>query len=169
MTVQERIAEAFSRKAAALQRRPSSAKNTGTTTVRLLDGLACEVRERNWRFVADQPKALGGEGEGPDPGFFGRAALGVCLAQGYAYWFAKLNVPVRTVEVCIESDIDTRGLFGVAKDVPPGYEQIRSIVSIDSDAEKSLIMEALDKADQLSPWLYNFSTGLQVTREVTIR
>lgn len=169
MTNQKHIADAFARKAAALTRRPSAGQVTGVTKIRLLDGLACEITERDWRFVADQPRSMGGEGRGPDPGFFGRAALGICAAQGYAYWLANLNVLFRAIEVRIETDSDSRGIFNVAKDIPPGYRQIRCIVEIDSDADPPMIIKALDEADRHSPWLYNFVTGLNVTREVKFR
>lgn len=149
-----------------MARRPSAAKVTGATTIRLLSGFACEIEEGDWRFIADQPKSMGGEGQGPGPGFFGRASLGVCLAQGYANWFFRLGVPVRAMEVLIETDSDLRGFLGVSDDVPPGYQQVRCIVRIDSDADRSAVLQAMDDADRHSPWLYNFATGLNVSREV---
>lgn len=166
MTAQERIARAYSRKRAAISRRPSAAKKSGATTIKLLTGFACEVEEGDWRIIADQPKSMGGQGQGPSPGFFGRASLGVCLAQGYASSFARFGVPVRAMEVLIESDSDMRGFLAVSEDVPPGYQQIRCIVRIESDAERSAILEAMDDADRHSPWLHNFTTGLNVSREV---
>lgn len=166
MTAQERIARAYSRKRAAFTRRPSAAKKSGATTIKLLSGFACEIEEGDWCFIADQPKSMGGEGQGPGPGFFGRASLGVCLAQGYANAFAKLGVSVKAMEVLIETDSDLRGFLGVADGVPPGYQQVRCIVRIESDAERAAVLEAMDDADRHSPWLYNFATGLNVSREV---
>ena len=167
MSDQSKIREAHLRRAQILRDRPSKAKYTGTTMVRLEDGLRCEVEQKGWRIIADQPTALGGDNLGPDPGFLGRAALGVCAAQGYAIWLARHGVPHRAIEVRVEGDSDSRGFLGV-DDVTLGYQAIRLLVNIESDADEKAVTEALDAADQHSPWLDNFVRPLKVTREVTI-
>jgi hypothetical protein len=92
MSTRDRIAKAFERNAEVLRRRPQAGLGTSNTTVRLLDGLACEIESGEWRLVADQPGTTGGENRGPDPGDLGRAALGVCLAQGYVLALALAGV-----------------------------------------------------------------------------
>jgi uncharacterized OsmC-like protein len=83
---------------------------------------------------------------------FGRGALGVCLAVGYAMWAARMGVSIRSIEVEVEADYDARGFYGVA-DVVPGYVEVRYCVSVRSDASEEEITRVLDQADAHSPWL----------------
>ena len=167
MSDQAKIREAHLRQAKIMRARPSFAKSTGATIVHLEEGLRCEVEQEGWRMVADQPATLGGDGLGPGPGFFGRAALGVCAAQGYAIWLARYGVPHRSIEVRVEGDSDSRGFLAV-EDVAIGYQAVRLLVSIESDADEQAVSEALDAADKHSPWLDNFVRSIKVSREVTI-
>ncbi|NIV03707.1 MAG: OsmC family peroxiredoxin, partial [Calditrichae bacterium] len=57
----------------------------------------------------------GGNNQGPNPGIFGRAALGSCLAIGYMRWAAKLGVPISKIDIEVQTDYDARGEYGVAK------------------------------------------------------
>lgn len=169
MDEQGRIKEAWDRMVSLLRRRPGAAQGTTTTTVRLASGLRCTVEEGSWQMTADQPAEYGGSDAGPGPGFFGRASLGLCAAQGYAMALARHGVPHRGIEVRVESDMDARGCYGIADDVPIGYGALRCIVTVDSDAGEAVILAALDEADRLSPWRYNFTMALPLARQVTLR
>ena len=169
MDEQNRIKEAWDRMVSLLTKRPSAARGTSATTVRLTDGLRCTVEEGSWRMTADQPAEYGGGDAGPGPGFFGRGALGLCAAQGYAMALARHGLPHRGIEVRVEGDMDARGCYGIADDVPIGYGAMRCIVSVESDAAEAAILAALDEADRLSPWRYNFTAPLSVVREVALR
>jgi uncharacterized OsmC-like protein len=169
MDEQNRIREAWERMVSLLSRRPGAARGTSITTVRLRSGLRCTVEEGSWQMTADQPAEYGGNDAGPGPGFYGRGALGLCAAQGYAMALARHGLQHRGIEVRIESDMDARGCYGLADDVPIGYGAMRCIVTVDSDAAEAAILAALDEADRLSPWRYNFTMALPVARQVTLR
>jgi len=106
------------RNARALQLRPAIGKGVGKTCVRLRPGLKCEIEDGPWKLTAGVSENSGGTNAGPDPGTFGRGALGSCLAMNYANWAAKLEVPVEAIEVEVEGEYDARGYYGLA-DVPP--------------------------------------------------
>ncbi len=78
----EQIKLAFERNAKAMSLRPSVGQGTAVTKVRLRDGLTCDVEDGNWKLTVDGPAKSGGDGRGPDPGVYGRMALGSCLAIG---------------------------------------------------------------------------------------
>lgn len=164
-----RIGEALARVEQIFQAKPHTARFTSVTTVRLNEGLACEISDGKWRLTADQGPSLGGENEGPSPGVLGHSALGVCLAQGYRMWLARSNVPVKSIEVRVEADGDARGGLGLTEDSPPGYAHVRCHVSVESEADEALVRAALDEADRHSPWLYNFASPINVSREVSFR
>ncbi len=170
MADQAKLRKVFERNVALFKKRPSAAQLTLTTTVRTGGGTTCEVEGDGWKFTADQPETQGGNGEGPSPLFFANAALGTCLAMGFASCFANKGVPLDGVEVRVEADYDYRGGLGISKDVPVGFKEMRYDVEIDSDASEEDILNALDVTEKYSNLLNTFSNPLKITRRrVSIR
>ena len=151
------------------ERKPASAKGTGKTSVRITSGLKCSVRDGAFEILADNGEELGGTNTVPGPGMFGRGALGVCAAQCYVLTLSRHGIPFRSIEVDVEGDMDMRGFFPLGTDAVPGYQAVRIIVRLESDAKEVQILAALDEADRHSPWRYNFTTALKIDRQVTIR
>jgi uncharacterized OsmC-like protein len=158
---------AFERNARAVALRPSVGQRTGTTTVRLTDGTTCEIRSGDWTLRADVGEASGGNNAGPGPSVLARAALGSCLAIGYATWAARLDLPVTHVEVEVASDSDYRGMYGVA-DVPPGFAALRYRVLIESPAPEAAVLDMIEQADAHSPVLDDFARAIPMERDIQI-
>lgn len=161
----DRIRTAFERNAKALALRPSVGQGTAVTTVRLRDGLTCEIEDGPWSLSADMSESYGGDGSGPDPGVLGRAGLGSCLAIGYAMWAARRGVPIDDLTVEIEADYDARPELGVVDDVSAAYSEVRVIVTVESDAPESEVCDVLSEAEEHSPWLAVFQEPVRVVRE----
>ena len=169
MQANEKIRSAFARVSDALSKRPAFGLGTGISTASITNGLTCEIREGNWTMTADMPEQAGGNGAGPTPGVFGRAALGSCLAIGYMMRAAAMNIPIAGLEVEIQADYDDGALFGTAAPhIPPGYLEIRYSVRVDSDAPEKDILRMLDEADRHSPYLDVFRRGQTCHRQVNI-
>lgn len=167
MKGEEHIRTVFARNAKALTLRPSIGQGTAVTNVRMREGFTCDVVEGPWKLTADLGEKSGGNNAGPNPGIYGRAALGCCLAMGYVRWAAMLGVPLSGLEVEVQADYDARGEYGVA-DLSPGYSEIRYIVTIESEAPEADIMRMLDVADVHTSFLAVFSQPQQVRREVRL-
>ena len=168
MTDVVKIKTALERNIKAVALRPSAGQGTAVTKVRVRDGLTCEIEDGRWKLTADEDKGWAGNGEGPDPGVFGRAALGSCLAIGYVMWAAKLGVPLSKIEVEVQADYDARGLLGIDDNVSPGWTAMRYIVTIESEAPEADVMRALDEGDRYSSLLDCFRRPLPIEREVRI-
>jgi uncharacterized OsmC-like protein len=164
----DHIREALERNARAVTLKPSIAKHTGRTTVRLKPGLECEVEDGRWKLTVGIAANSGGSDAGPSPGTLGRGALGSCLAIGYAMWAARLAVPLDSVQVEVQADYDSRGELGVSDDVPPGYTEIRYIVTIGSAAPEAEIQRVIDTADKYSPYRDVFARANNLQRELRI-
>jgi uncharacterized OsmC-like protein len=161
------IKTAFERSVKALTLRPSIGRGTSVTTVRMREGLVCEISSGRWNLVADLPASSGGTASGPTPSVLGRAALGSCLAIGYQMRAAARGVAIRSLEVVVECDYDEAGLYGTA-DVPAGYSAVRYSVTIESDAPESEVRRVIEDADAHSPWLDMFANAKPVTRTLHI-
>lgn len=156
------------RKIRAIRLRPSIGQGTATTVARVRGGITCEIEDGGWKLIADESVGDGGGGLGPDPGVYGRAALGSCLAIGYAEWAAHMEVPIDTIEVVVEADYDARGMFGIDDSVPPGWGAIRCTTTIASSAPPERIRELVEYADRMSPLLDDMRRALPVTNELRI-
>ncbi len=152
----------------AIRLRPSIGQGTATTTVRVRNGVTCDIEDGDWKLVADEGVGDGGAGLGPDPGVFGRAALGSCLAMGYAMWSSYMEIPIDSIEVVVEADYDARGMFGVDDSVSPGWSGVRCTVHIASTAGEDKVRELVEFADRHSPLLTDFREPIPITRELRI-
>jgi uncharacterized OsmC-like protein len=164
MAAQCTIREIVERNIELLALKPSRGHLTCTTKARLVDGLRCEIEEGRWRLAADLPAKVGGEDTAPTPGVLGRAALASCLAIGIATWSARLGVPISTLEVEVEADFNARGELGMGDGVPPGYSEVRYVISIESQAPKHEVDRLLDLAERHSPYLDVFRRAVPVRR-----
>ncbi|GAA5520103.1 OsmC family protein [Aliifodinibius salicampi] len=162
------IKKAYERNRRAVELRPQKGKSTAVTKVRLFDGTTCEVQHKHWTFKVDIGISEGGNDAGPGPGIMERGALGSCLAIAYSQHAAIMGVPVDKIEVDIESDFDARGMLAI-DDRPPGFEELRYKVYIESTASEEEVQKVIDKADRHSPVLDDFKRAIPVKREVTIK
>ena len=164
----EKIKTAFERSAQALTLSPSIGRATGVSKVRMRGGLVCDIEAGPWRLTADMPEGVGGTATAPTPGVYGRAALGSCLAIGYTMYAAKLGVPIDALEVEVQADYDDGALFGIG-DAPPGYIEVRYVVTVESSASEADVLRVLDEGDRHSPYLDVFGRAQKCTREVHLR
>lgn len=162
------IKEALERNAKVVAARPAVGQGTAITKVTLNPGLACEVEDGPWRFSVGMTEKYGGMNNGPNPGVYGRAALGSCLAIGYGMWAARLEVPVRSLTVEVRARYDVRGELGVDSAIRPGYADITYVVTVESDAPDADVRRVLDTADQHSSWLDDLRNPVPVSRELHI-
>jgi len=167
MKGEERILKAFERNAKALSLRPTLGQGTATTRVRLKEGYLCEAEDGNWSLQVDMSEKSGGSGSAPDPGVYGRTALGSCLVLTYAAWAAKLDIEVSSIEVEVQADYDSNGFHGLGE-APAGYRQVRYVVTVESDASDKEIQRFLDTSDEHCAYLDVFSRAMDVHREVEI-
>ena len=164
----ERVGEALERTAKAVTMRPVLGQGTALTRVRLRRDLACDVEDGPHRFAVGMSAKYGGTEEAPTPGVYGRAAFGSCLAINYAMWAARLGVPIDSLEVEVQADYDARGELGVDEHVPPGYLELRYVVTVASPAPEADVRRVLDTGDRFSSWLDDFTRAVPVRREVRL-
>lgn len=164
MSELEKIKTAFERQTKAVTLRGGIGVGTAVTTARVRKGLTIDVEDGPFRFTVDSNPKWGGNDEGPNPGVFGRGALASCLAQGYMFWAARLDVPVDNVTVEVHADYDTRGMCAVG-DVSAAYKEVRVKVKLESPAAPEEIERVLSSAEKHSPYFSIFQNGLSIKRE----
>ena len=115
-----------------LKDNPKDAVSTSAPITAIMeDGLRCRAAGENGEtVVTDMPKAIGGGGAHPSPGWLSRAALATCDATRIALRAAELGLSLDTLEVTADSVDDDRGLFGMDATVRAGSLSLRTRVKI---------------------------------------
>jgi len=168
MTDQGAIRAIAERNIELLSLKPSRGRLSCATKARLVDGLRCEIEEGPWKFAADMPAKVGGDETAPTPGVLGRGALASCLTIGIASWAARLGMPLDALEVEVQADFDARGELGMGNGVPPGYTEVRYLVSIESPASREQLDELLRLAERHSPYLDVFGRAIALRRALRL-
>ncbi|HLF79485.1 MAG TPA: OsmC family protein [Dehalococcoidia bacterium] len=151
-----------------LKEHPTAGQGTAVTRTVIRSGVTCDVEDGHWKLIADEMPGDGGAGLGPDPGVFGRAALGSCLAMGYVMWAAHLDIPIEACEVVVEADYDARGMLGLDDSIPAGWTDLRYKVTIKSPASPERIREMVEFADRHSSILDFYRRPHEITRQLII-
>lgn len=150
----EKIREALSGVLQHFEQHPELGPTTDSTAVAAWQGgLRFETQGPNGAtLVSEMPKAVGGGGSAPTPGWLLRAALANCNASMIALRAAQTGVTLTKLEVAVDSDSNDRGLLGLSDDVPPGPLQVRLKVRLAAEGASPEQLKALVAwADQHSP------------------
>lgn len=87
-------------------------------------------------FVIDQPKAGGGNDEGPNPLEIFLSSLPACICAIGRIIANQRRIELRGIDVELEGDIDKDFLLGKTTEGRAGFTEIRSYVTIDADMTK---------------------------------
>ena len=98
------------------------------------EGLRSRVKIRQFTFDVDEPASLAGKDTAPSPVEYALAALATCQEITYRLHADHLGIPLDSVAVTLEGDIDLRGFFAVDESVRAGYQAIRATVHLESSA-----------------------------------
>jgi uncharacterized OsmC-like protein len=137
--------------AAKIQSSPEVAATTWQANVTWTGAFRSEARVREFPpIVSDEPAGLGGTDTAPNPVEQLLAALGNCLAVGYAANATAAGITIRDLSIDLSGDIDLRTFLGLAND-NAGYSGIRATVHLDADATPEQIAELHDTVTGTSP------------------
>lgn len=149
-----------------LRHTPERALATFTSRSKLDTGFRSEVQIRAHRVVVDEPPQLGGSDAGPNPIELLLGALGACQEITYQAYAKALGIPLESVSVELEGDIDLRGFFGVDEAVRAGFQRIRGRVHLESDASREDLARLKAMVDRHCPVLDMLSTPVPVALEL---
>lgn len=103
------------------------------------EGVACKVETARAVAVAGLHKASGGTGADLCSGDMLLEALVACAGVTLNAVATALEIPLASGRVRAEGDLDFRGTLGVDREAPVGFEAIRLVFEIESDAPPEAI------------------------------
>jgi putative redox protein len=130
--------------------------------------LRSDVKIRDHVLTIDEPTNIGGSDLGPSPVEVVLAALGSCQEITYRAYATALGIKLDKVSVEIEGDIDFRGFFAVDESVRPGYNDIRAVVKIQSDAPEDQLEKLREVVNTHCPVLDMLINPVPVSLDLVI-
>jgi len=150
-----------------IQQEPGVANTKWNAQVNWKGGFRSEATIRDFEpLVSDEPPALGGSNTGPNPVEQVLAALGNCLAVGYAANATAAGIEIKSLSIDLEGDIDLHIFLGLA-DGHAGYSGISVKVNIDSDASAADLEALHKKVTKTSPVGHTLSQAIPVKFELS--
>jgi len=139
-----------------------------STTIQDFYGLGREDTTRSKPFVleADEPEALLGEDYGPNATEAVLYALSSCLVTTCIYHAAAHGIKIDQLELDLEGELDLRGFLGISDDIRRGYQNIKAVFRIKSDAPREKLEQAMQMAQKYSPVFDIVTNKVPVTAEL---
>jgi len=110
------------------------------------DGISCSVQTGQALVKAGLHPATGGTGTLACSGDMLLQVLAACAGVTMSAVATAIGVDIRGGAVSVEGDLDFRGTLGVSKEAPVGFQSIRLMFEVDSDATE----EQLDTLQRLT-------------------
>ncbi|OGE03123.1 hypothetical protein A3G16_01210 [Candidatus Curtissbacteria bacterium RIFCSPLOWO2_12_FULL_41_16] len=111
------------------------------------------LKHNTFKVEGDHPKEFLGTDNGPSAVEITLSALGHCIAGGWGVNGAALGVPLESVRIEVEGDLDPQGMLGLPEPgkVRSGFQNIRVTHYVKSTAPKEKLEQVKQMAEDLSP------------------
>ena len=118
-------------------------------------GGAMNTTSRKSPFIiaGDHPPELLGTNKGAASVEVLLAALGHCIANGFAMYGAYMGIPIESLTIDVEGDIDLQGLLMLPEPgkVRAGYQEIRAKYYVKSNASRDQLEKLAKMSEDFSP------------------
>jgi len=149
-----------------IQQKPDVAATKWNAEVKWNGGFRSEAKIREFASAkSDEPDQLGGTNTGPNPVEQVLAALGNCLAVGYAANATVAGISINSLTIDVEGDLDLHTFLGL-KDGNAGFSNISVKVTIDSDATPQALQALHDKVVNTSPVGHTLNRAVPVDIQI---
>lgn len=100
--------------------------------------------------LADEPQRYGGEGMGITPEDLLLTAVGSCLVATYIGGLSAASINVEYLRLSVSGQVNFRAAFAVESG-SPGFEDIKVVVNLQTDAPEQKVIELLEKLYKTAP------------------
>jgi uncharacterized OsmC-like protein len=147
----------------AITAEPEKAHTVWSANVKWTGGFRSESTVRDFAPVpSDEPTPLGGSNTAPNPVEQLLAALGNCLAVGYAANASVAGIEIKDLTIALDGDIDMSSFLGLAPG-HAGFSAIRVKVDLVTDAEAAAVAALHERVAASSPVGHTLSASVPVS------
>lgn len=122
---------------------PEAARITLRAHGRIGGGVTCGIETGKALVVAGLHPATGGNGLSACSGDMLLEALVACAGVTLNAVATALGIALRDASLQAEGDLDFRGTLGLSKEVPVGFQEIRLLITLDTDAPEEQLATLL--------------------------
>jgi len=115
---------------------PAAAMITLRAQGRVGEGVTCKLETGKALVAAGLHPATGGTGQAACSGDMLLEALVACAGVTLSAVAAALGIELRDASLQAEGDLDFRGTLGISKEIPVGFQSIRLVFTLDTDASE---------------------------------
>jgi uncharacterized OsmC-like protein len=142
---------------------PAAGATTWKASVAWQGAFRSQARVRDFAPIpSDEPRALGGTDTAPNPVEQLLAALGHCLAVGYAANATAEGIQIRDLRIELEGDLDLHAFLGL-REGHAGYEAVRVAVHLDADASPAQLQTLHEAVVGTSPVGHTLQAAIPVS------
>ncbi len=109
------------------------------------------IQTREFKFVVDEPTALGGTDHGPNPVEYVLGSLAGCLNVVGHVVAKEMEMPLNGITISIEGDLDPARFMGMSDATRAGYKEIRVGITPDSSADEATKAQWLQAVEDRCP------------------
>jgi uncharacterized OsmC-like protein len=121
--------------------------------------MACSVDIGRAVYEAQAHSGVGGPGTAACSGDLLLGALAACAQVTYQMVSTAMGVPVASVEVTVEGDLDLRGTLGIDPEAAVGFTAIRLAFDVDApEATPEQLASVLEKTERYCVVLQTLTT-----------
>lgn len=121
------------------------------------------VTARDFEFVVDEPAALGGTNEGPNPVEYLLGAWAGCLSVVAHLVADEYGFALHDVEIDLEGELDPARFMGQSDESRAGYRHIDVTIAVDADAEADVLEEWVVEVEERCPVSDNIQNATPTT------
>lgn len=147
----------------AVESDPAKANSTWAAQVAWTGGFSSSATVRSFPPVpSDEPAILGGADTAPNPVEQLLAALGNCLAVGYAANATIAGITIKSLRVDLTGNLDLRVFLGISEGYA-GFTDITAQVHLDADASAEALEALHARVVASSPVGHTLGTAVPLT------
>ena len=105
------------------------------------EGMITEVGTRGFTVRLDEPLEMGGQNVAMTPTELLLCSLAGCTAVMVSLFAPQLGVTLQDVRMDVEGDMDLAGVQGVDPHVRPGFQSVRTKLTIVSDSPREKVSQ----------------------------
>ncbi|WP_411967722.1 OsmC family protein [Haloferax sp. YSSS75] len=109
------------------------------------------VEARDFEFVVDEPSALGGTNDGPNPVEYLIGAWAGCLNVVVHTVGEEHGIDLEGVTIEVEGDLDPRKFLGIDETPRAGYQEIDVRIEVESDADEEALEALAAEVEERCP------------------
>ena len=88
---------------------------------------------RDFHWVIDEPRQLGGANHAPNPQEYLLSGLGACLMVGFAVGATVMGIQLSTLEVEVRATLDLAGFLDARRGAQVAMSGIEYVIHVDGD------------------------------------